>query len=401
MDYTNDRLEFCASIAVLGGTFDPVHYGHLAVADAVSAAYRPSRVLFVPAGVPPHKKISLTPFENRYHMAQLATASHPNFTVSRMEQERVGFSYTIDTIKTLKKICPLCADIFFILGADAAMGILEWKGAEELLTLCRFVVIPRNGVCKTELQAHIKKLQGGYNARFEWLDIAAPPVSGTEIRNRIMRGESVRYLLPPATADYIQRHRLYGYSPPSYEACRQSLSNTLSVYRYTHTLGVVEASERLAAHYGADINKARTAALLHDCAKEYPPDKKRALCTAWDIPLDDILAANIDLTHGLLGAKAAERDYGVYDEEILQAIRYHTAGHAHMNMLDKIILLADFIEPARQDYPGLSDMRALAYTDMDAALLIGLRGVLADNKARGRSIHPWSLDAINLLTKGR
>ena len=120
----------------------------------------------------------------------------------------------------------------------------------------------------------------------------------------------------------------------------------------------------------------------------------------WGIPVDEIVSEQIDLAHSLLGAEAARRDYGVYDEEILQAIRYHIGGHKDMTLLDKVILLADFIEPTRDDYPGLTEMRALAYTDMDAALLVGLRATVEDNIQRGRLIHPWSLDAIKILAKG-
>jgi nicotinate-nucleotide adenylyltransferase len=162
----------------------------------------------------------------------------------------------------------------------------------------------------------------------------------------------------------------------------------------------VEEAERLAAHYGAAINKARWAGLLHDAAKEYAPDKKRTLCAIWQIPLDEVLETQIDLTHGLLGAETAKREYGVFDEEILQAIRYHTGGHKHMTLLDKIILLADFIEPTREDYPGLHEMRELAYKNIDAALLVGLKGVVAENTEKRRLIHPWSTDAINTLERG-
>jgi predicted HD superfamily hydrolase involved in NAD metabolism len=112
-----------------------------------------------------------------------------------------------------------------------------------------------------------------------------------------------------------------------------------------------------------------------------------------------VLDAQIALTHRMLGAEAARRDFGVYDEEILQAIRYHTGGHGAMTVLDKIILLADFNEPTRDDYPGLAEIRALAYTDLDEALLVGIESVVAENIERKRMIHPRSYDSIKDLQR--
>jgi nicotinate-nucleotide adenylyltransferase len=309
-----------------------------------------------------------------------------------MEEERGGTSYTVDTLKALRKMCAADVRIDFVLGADALAQIEGWKNADELLTLCRLVVVGRDGY-----EIHAKRLRKKYNAQIEVLDINTPPVSGTAIRKRVAEGKPIRFLLPREAEDYIQRHGLYGCPPFSFERARQALSLTLSPRRFEHTLGVVEEAERLAVLYHADVDKARIAALLHDCAKEYSPAKKRTLCALWHIPLCETLSAQIDLTHGLLGAEAARRDFGVYDEEILQAIRFHIAGHKDLTLLDKIILLADFIEPTREDYPGLTQIRELAYTDINAAILCGLRVVMQDNFERKRLIHPWSMDAVNTL----
>jgi nicotinate-nucleotide adenylyltransferase len=398
MEYKNDHLAFCRSIAIMGGTFDPVHYGHLAVAEAVYQAYRPNKVLFVPAGRPLHKRVPVTPFEHRYQMALLASADHPAFAVSRMEEERAGPSYTVDTLRSLRRTAPE-AEILFITGADAMLDILRWKKAEELFSLCRFITVPRPGIDNDALSAHLTRLRRKFNAKIEELAISTPAFSGTEIRTRMANGESVRYMLPRAAEDYARRQGLYKGEAFSFEEWKRDVSLILSPRRYAHTLGVVEEAERLAGRYGADIKKARTAALLHDCAKEYAPDKKRALCNCWNIAVDEIMASQIDLTHSLLSAESARRDYGVYDEEILQAIRCHTTGHGAMTLLDKLIALADFIEPTREDYPGLKETRALAYTDIDAALLTGFKEVVKFNEARGRLVHPWSRDAIESLER--
>jgi nicotinate-nucleotide adenylyltransferase len=400
MDLLNDRLEFCRRIAVMGGTFDPFHYGHLAMAEAVHQAYKPDKILIIPLNRPAHREDPVTDGEHRYRMAVLAAAEHPFFTVSRMELDRPGTTYTIDTVRTLRHICPDTAEIYFIVGEDAVNLILDWKDVGELFTLCRFIVIPRPGGDKLSLHRHIEMLRSVHGAHMELLDIDTPAISATDIRERMASGRSVRYLLPRVSEDYAKRNGLYNFKTPSFEECRHAISAILSPKRYAHTMGVVEEAERLAHYYGADVGKAKIAALLHDCAKEYSADKKRALCEMWNIPMDDILHAQIDLTHSLLGAESAWRDYNVYDGEILQAIRYHTTGHKNMTLMDKIILLADYIEPTRDDYPGLSKIREQAYVNLNSAILTGIRATIRENKIRGRAIHPWSKEAIKELKKG-
>ncbi len=167
--------------------------------------------------------------------------------------------------------------------------------------------------------------------------------------------------------------------------------------RFVHTMGVVEAAEELARFYGADVKKARLAALLHDCAKEYSGDKKRALCIMWGIPLDEVSDKQISITHSFLGAESARRDFGVTDEEILQAIRLHTTGGRGMTMLDKVIMLADFIEPTRDYYYGLNEIRELAFKDINKALRFGIETTIKYNEEESRPIHPWGREALEEL----
>jgi len=204
--------------------------------------------------------------------------------------------------------------------------------------------------------------------------------------------------LPRAAEDYARLHGLYHpITKDIYEMAKTTLQERLSAYRFNHTLGVVQVAERLAAHYGVDVQKARLAALLHDCAKEYSSDKKRALCQLWAVTLDNVLKNQIDITHSILGAESALRDFYVNDQEILQAIRYHTTGHKNMTLLDKIIMLADYIEPNREDYGPLADMRKLAFYSMDKALIIGLKDTIKEEEKNGKPIHPWSRDALKEL----
>jgi nicotinate-nucleotide adenylyltransferase len=249
---------------------------------------------------------------------------------------------------------------------------------------------------------YIKKLREEHGAVIHLLEGPRLEISSTEIRKNFANGQPVGGLIPRAVENYARTHALFQTSetkltPHRFEKAKEQLELRLSPKRYKHTLGTVIEAEKLAKHYGADVEKARWAALLHDCAKEFSAGKKRILCNLWGIPLDDILLAHIDITHGLLGAESAKRDFLVTDEDILQAIRYHTVGHAKLTILDKIIMLADYIEPFREDYIPLAEMRKLAYTDINKALILGMKSTNDEIKQRGHSVHSWSKDALRTL----
>lgn len=180
----------------------------------------------------------------------------------------------------------------------------------------------------------------------------------------------------------------------SYETMDNKLQSALSIKRYKHTLGVVEEAVKLAKLYGVDEQKAKVAALLHDCAKDYPDDMKKRLCKEFHIQLDNIMKAQIDLSHPFLGAKVAKTEYQVDNGEILEAIRYHTTGKKNMSMLDKIIFIADYIEPNRKVFKELEEIRRLAYTDIDKAMKLALETTIEYTKERNQKLHPLTLEAL-------
>lgn len=405
MDSSKNFLERCTSLAILGGTFDPIHNGHLAIAEAVLVQFKPQKVLFIPAGAPPHKPDKpITDGKHRYQMILQSIARTPGLETTGMELERTGASYTIDTIRELKELCPAGSTIYFVLGQDAVEGILTWKNAAELLAMCRFIAVPRPGYDTELFQTNIKHLQEEYGATIHILDTQPLDISSTVVRDNLAESRPVTALIPQEAEEYARKNRLYSttkfnLSDEHFQWAKSRLQERLSPGRFVHSTGVVIEAEKLACHYGADITKARWAGLLHDCTKEYSADKKRALCAQWGIEPDEIVAGHIDLAHGLLGAEAAKRDYYIEDEEILQAIRYHILGHGGATLLDKIIVLADFIEPYREDYYPLQEMRALAYTDINKALALGLKAMRDIDAARGKKLHHWSDDCIKLLEK--
>ncbi|AND16530.1 nicotinate-nucleotide adenylyltransferase [Rathayibacter tritici] len=186
-------------IGVMGGTFDPIHHGHLVAASEVAQSFDLDEVVFVPTGQPWHKK-TVTSAEHRYLMTVIATASNPSFTVSRVDVDRVGTTYTIDTLRDIHTAHP-DAELFFITGADAVAQILSWKDYDELWELAHFVAVSRPG--------HVLNVSGLPAQDVSLLEIPALAISSTDCRSRVNRGHPVWYLVPDGVVQYISKHHLY------------------------------------------------------------------------------------------------------------------------------------------------------------------------------------------------
>jgi nicotinate-nucleotide adenylyltransferase len=193
-------------IGLMGGTFDPVHYGHLAIAEMAREAFALERVIWIPAGDPPHKPGRVTtPQEHRYAMVLLATATHPQFEVSRMELERDGPSYTLYTLQEMHRRLP-DAELFFIMGADTVLDLLTWYRHEEVVESCRLVAVTRPGY---DLERLREVLPAHYVKRVDPLEAPGVQVSSTALRERLRSGHTVRYLVPEEVEAYLRKHHLY------------------------------------------------------------------------------------------------------------------------------------------------------------------------------------------------
>lgn len=198
-------------LGIMGGTFDPVHYGHLVTAEGARCAYDLDQVLFLPSGRPPHKTMKqVSSAEHRYMMTVLATLTNPYFEVSRLDIDREGISYTIDTLRILQQQHGAEAELFFITGADAIFEITSWKDSDEYLKIAHFIAAARPGFSLEELPQATQNWVGQHGERFHVLRVPAMAISSTEIRNRVRQGNSIRYLVPEQVDYYIRRHRLYG-----------------------------------------------------------------------------------------------------------------------------------------------------------------------------------------------
>ena len=386
-----DYLDRCDSLCLFGGTFDPVHIGHIAIANAAANSFNVQKVLFMPCGSPYHKKNNnITSAKHRYNMVLEAICEYPNLDVSAIEINRQGPTYTVDTIEEIKKLLPQHAIVYIIIGADQFLEIQTWKDSQRLLKLCEFIIVPRPGFEKKL----IKKQRDKPDAAIHILDFEPIEISSTKIRKNI---EKHSHLLPIGVKHYIKTHDLYNGSQDIFEKIKSEVKKRISKKRFIHTMGVVEAAERLAEIYGEDMEKARLAAVLHDIAKEYSADKKRKLCKKWQIPVDNIINESIDLAHGAIAAEIALREFDISDKDILQAIYYHTTGHKNLTMLDKIIMLSDYIDPTREEYGPLEYMRNIAHTDINKALIYGLSNTIEDEKSKGNTIHKNSINSIKIL----
>jgi len=196
-------------LGVMGGTFDPIHYGHLMAAEEARVRFDLEQVLFVPNGQPPHKKdYPVTPAEHRYAMTLLATCSNLQFQASRMELERAGPSYTVDTMAALREQWGPGAALYFITGADAVQEILTWRDPKRLLSLCELIAAARPGY---QLEAAVASLDPEMRRRVHGLDIPGVDISSTEMRARAASGLPLTYLAPPQVVAYIAKHALYSH----------------------------------------------------------------------------------------------------------------------------------------------------------------------------------------------
>ncbi|MBS4026803.1 MAG: nicotinate-nucleotide adenylyltransferase [Clostridia bacterium] len=198
-------------LGIMGGTFDPIHYGHLVTAEAVRSKFNLDKVIFVPSGKPPHKRDQeITTQEHRVLMTVLATITNTYFDVSRVELERQGYSYAIDTVQHFRQIYGGQTEIFFITGADAILEILSWKKVDDLIDECQFVAATRPGYEQKDLA---KLLPEKIINKIMKISVPALAISSTDIRRRVRENQPIKYLLPEQVEDYIFKHKIYVTAP--------------------------------------------------------------------------------------------------------------------------------------------------------------------------------------------
>lgn len=395
-------------IGIYGGTFNPPHLGHLTAAAAVIFMLKLDKLLLIPASIPPHKLLpeGSPTAEQRLEMTRLAGEQlglGGKVETLDLELRRQGKSYTSDTLAEIKAQYPE-DELWLLMGTDMFLTLQTWHEPEKILALAGVAAFGRTEADTEELFA----VQRDYlyrtypQARIFTLTVPGViDVSSTELRQKLAAGKSGT-LLPPAVYGYILRNRLYGTDADLKHLTLSQLRPVALSYlkhkRIPHVLGTEQEAIRLAERYGADVEKARVAALLHDCTKKLDMPEQLALCRQYGIELDELEQKALKLLHAKTGAAIARDVYGV-DDEIYRAIWWHTTGHADMTLLEKIIYLADYIEPSR-DFPGVDDLRNCVYRDLDEGLLMGLQMTIDEMTEMGNPVHHATVEARDWL-KGK
>ncbi len=371
-------------IGILGGTFDPVHLAHVQLAKCAYEQYCLEMVLFLPAGDPPHKtERQIAPAYRRLEMLRLALKEYPYFQISEYEMEKQGHSYTAETLEYFTQMHP-DVQFYFIVGADSLFSLDSWYSPERCLNQAVFLVGNRMKRSEEEVDRQILYLMERFGGIIQKVDMPDMEISSSNIRELLKRGQDASLYLSPAVCDYIRQNHLY-YQGPA-ENLTMLIKKRLPAGRFLHTLGVVESAQGLARKYGMDLERARTAALLHDVAKPLPTEEIIRICEKARDPVTKDEAASEKVLHAKAGAIIARDEYGVRDTEILDAIRYHTTGRPHMTLLEKIIFIADYIEPGRSKAPNLDRIRREAGLDLNRCVCMIARDTLQHLKEIGAHI---------------
>lgn len=320
-------------------------------------------------------------------MVRIATSSNPSFAVSDMEIRREVVSYTADTLKRCREMMGEDTRLYFITGTDTFLTIEKWYHAEEILTQYSFIIGSRPGYREEDLIDVIERVRERYGTDVLKIEIPRLEISSSDIRDSIRIGKSIRYLIPDPLLHYIERHQLY--RKPAAAALQKSegelaydeidrdidevIRGRLKPTRLAHTYGVVETAVEMAERFGADPRKARTCALFHDAFREVG-----------------------NLAHGAVAADYMEAEFCIGDEDMLNAVRFHTTGRKGMSLLEKILFLADAIEPNRK-YPGVDKLRAMAQYDLDKACLTSLTRTIEYVRSQGQELDPRTQEAAEDL----
>ena len=392
-------------IGIYGGTYNPPHLGHVTAARAVFDLLKLDKLLLIPAGMPPHKTMPAgsPTAEQRLEMTRLAGEQlglKDKVEVLDIELRREGKSYTADTLAELKKQYP-DDELWLLMGTDMFLTLQTWREPERILSLTGIAAFGRTEEDTEELfSVQRNYLYRTYpQARLFTLTVPGViDVSSTELREKLKQGEGGS-LLPPAVYGYILRENLYETDADLKKLTLSQLRPVALSYlkhkRIPHVLGTEQEAIRLAKRYGADVEKARIAALLHDCTKKLEMEDQLELCRHYGIELDELESRALKLLHAKTGAAIARDVFGV-DEEIYNAIWWHTTGHGGMTLLEKIIYLADYIEPSRV-FPGVEDLRKACYEDLDKGLLMGLEMTIEEMLSMGNPVHRATIEARDAL----
>lgn len=392
-------------IGIYGGTFNPIHLGHMEAARFAIEYLGLDRLYLIPTGIPPHKRLDTgTPdADKRLEMVRLAAdALGPAALASDMELRREGASYTLDTLRQFRQTYPKDR-LYLLMGTDMFLTFHRWRNPAEIAGMCTLCAFGRSEEDSEELFA----VQREYLREAFQADVATfslphvVDISSTRLRGLLAEGRGQEYL-DPAVYGYILREGLYGVKRDlknlPLDELRCAAVSMLRCKRVPHVLGTEKTAAELALRWGEDEETARRAALLHDCTKKLDGEQHRAIFRQYNVSMDEEEQREEKLYHAISGAAVARHVFGV-SRAAESAIRWHTTGKPGMTTLEKILYLADYIEPTR-DFCDLTELRELAFRDLDGAMLMGLEMSIQSLEDRGVAVNSYSVRARDYL-KGK
>lgn len=378
-------------VAILGGSFNPFHNGHAAMVQAAREQLNIDEIWLLPAKQPPHKQsYGNISDDDRVGMLRAYAASYEDVHVYTIELEMDGFTYTANTLTSLHEMYSDYSFIFLI-GGDSIVNFHKWYQPETIVKYADIAICTRDDCDLKDVETIISNLISSFGGRFIPLKFKNVDVSSTMVRKLLAEKRDAGSYIPKEIYDYILTKKLYIDNKEQYTVheLEFKMKELLPDKRFKHVLGVKETAVKLAEIYNCNVLKASIAALLHDCAKTLTSEQLVNLCDQNGVSYTPEETCDEFTTKSLLHSKAgsilAKNLYYINDEEILSAIFYHTVGRPNMSLLEKIIFVADYIEPGRTQStnPPLDEIRNIAYNNIDNAVyLIALNTVhyLKENK---------------------
>lgn len=385
-------------IGIYGGSFNPPHTGHVLAAGELIAALCLDRLLIVPAAEPPHKALpagSPTP-EQRLALCRAAFAALPGAEVLDVELRREGKSYTVDTLTALREQYP-ADELILIMGTDMFLSFSSWREPEQITALATLAVMHRDGNAETweKVRLEAERLRQSLHARVLEVENRCEQISSTTVR-RLLAFHAPAFL--PADVQRMITENGWYYSGAAlkglpFDRLREISLSLHDEKRRAHVVGTADTAAALAERWGADPVLARRAGILHDITKALSGREQLHLCASYAMQLTPLQRENPKLLHAKTGAIVAREIFGE-PEEIVHAIWWHTTGRAEMTMLERIIYIADYMEPNRC-FPGVERLRELAWKDIDAAVYCGLDQAVTHVRNQNMPLDTDSLAAWN------
>lgn len=385
---------------IFGGTFNPVHRGHVMMAECVAKLPDVEKIMIIPTKIPVHKTVgtSLVSGEHRLKMCELAFSGTDKCEISRIELDSKAENFTYNTVTSLKSKNP-DTEYALLVGGDSFVKFDRWYKHELLLKSVQLIVFRRVGCSEADFCAAYDKLVK-LGADIKVMDDGIPDVSSSEIRESLISGGSAEKLIPKAVSEYITDNLLYTEeSVLTADEYKEILQKKLTPKRYYHSLCVADEAVRLAKMYGADPEKAFYAGLLHDIMKDTPNDEQLQMMREMGISLSAVELNAPKLWHAISGSEYLKRKFG-FDDDIVSAVRYHTTAKTKMTPLETVLYLADFTS-ADRDYDGVEEMREAVDISVQKAMRVALQFTVTDLAGRSLPIHPDTLEAYNeIMLKG-